>query len=100
MLWPTAFRLGEVVKHASGEVMYLTRACLTWSIGGVLLTCPTKAQLMAMRSGDFARLAPPRSKPDQWGKIHCPFPVVLSYQDEPANAALALRDIELYASSA
>lgn len=48
-----------------------------------------------MRKGDFARLAPSRSKPDQWGEIHCPFPVVLTYTEEPGNAARALRDIEL-----
>jgi hypothetical protein len=45
--------------------------------------------------GDYARLAPPRSKPDQWGEIHCPHPVTLTYYDEPGNAAAALREIEL-----
>ena len=40
--------------------------------------------------------APPRSKPDQTGEIHCPFSVVLTYHpDDPINAAAALRDIEL-----
>ena len=42
------------------------------------------------------RLAPPRSKPDQTGEIHCPFSVVLTYHpDDPINAAAALRDLEL-----
>lgn len=27
--------------------------------------------------------------------MHCPFPVVLTYADEPGNAACALRDVEL-----
>lgn len=95
VLWPTAFRLGEIVRHSSGEVMYLTRACLSWSIGWVILTDSTRAQIMALRSGDFVGLLPPRSKPDQWGEVHCPFPVILSIHDEFANAAVSLRDIKL-----
>ena len=93
----TAFRLGEIVHHASGEIMYLTFESLVWSIGGVLIEDPTPAQLRSMRSGiDGARLAPPRSKPDQWGEIHCPFSVVLTYEaHDPINAAAALRDVEL-----
>ena len=56
-----------------------------------------QAQLAAMRSGiDGARLAPPRSKPDQWGEIHCPFSVVLTFEaHDPINAAAALRELEL-----
>ncbi|KAL3910101.1 MAG: hypothetical protein SGPRY_009184 [Prymnesium sp.] len=92
VMWPTAFRLREVVRHASGEFVFLTRSCLTC---GVIITNPTPAQLQAMREGDFARLAPSRSKPDQWGEIHCPFPVVLTYQEVPGNAANALRELEL-----
>ena len=74
---------------------------MVWSIGGVLIESPTHQQLVSsqlrtMRSGvDGARLAPPRSKPDQWGEIHCPFSSVLTYDaHDPTNAAAALRDIE------
>ena len=93
----TAFRLGEIVRHTSGEIMFLTFESLSWSLGGALVKHPTKSQLRAMRSGiDGARLAPPRSKPDQWGEIHCPFAAVLTYEEhDPINAAAALRDIEL-----
>ena len=93
----TAFRLGEIVRHTSGEIMYLTFESLVWSIGGVLITDPTVDQLNAMRSGiDGARLAPPRSKPDPWGEIHCPFSAVLTYEaGDPINAAAALRDVEI-----
>ena len=93
----TAFRLGEIVSHTSGEIMFLTFESLTWVIGGVVISHPTPAQLAAMRPGrDGARLAPPRSKPDQTGEIHCPFGVVLTYHpDDPINAAAALRDLEL-----
>ena len=91
----TAFRLGEIVEHTSGELMYLTRDSITWHIRGLVLTDPTWAQLAEMRPGlDFARARPPRSKPDQWGEIHCPFPATITYYDEPGNAAAALREIE------
>ena len=57
---------------------------------------PTAAQLRSMRPGrDQALLFPPRSKPDQMGEIHCPFPVYLTYYDTEINPAAALRDIEL-----
>jgi hypothetical protein len=94
----TAFRLGEIVAHPSGEIMFITRACLFWCIAGVIISDPTAAQLMALRPGiDYACVQPPRSKPDQWGEIHCPFPVILTYGTEAANPAAGLRDIELAA---
>ena len=69
------------MKHTSNEIMFLTFESLTWVIGGIAISHPTPAQLAAMRPGvDGARLAPPRSKPDQTGEIHCPFSVVLTYQ--------------------
>jgi hypothetical protein len=97
----TAFRLGEIVSHSSGEIMYLTFESLTWVIGGVAISHPTAAQLALLRPGiDGARLAPPRSKPDQTGEIHCPFSVVLTFHpDDPINAAAALRDLELRVGS-
>ena len=92
----TAFRLGEIVAHRSGEIMFITYACLVWCICGVIVIDPTPAQLRALRPGlDYALVAPPRSKPDQWGEIHCPFPVTLTFNTEPDNPAAALRDIEL-----
>ncbi|KAL1508127.1 hypothetical protein AB1Y20_007715 [Prymnesium parvum] len=76
--------------------MYITRSCVVWNVGGTLLTDPSPEQLSALRAGlDYALVAPPRSKPDQWGEIHCPFPVTLTYDTETPNAAACLRDIEL-----
>ncbi|KAL1498500.1 hypothetical protein AB1Y20_013824 [Prymnesium parvum] len=37
----------------------------------------------------------PREPPDQWGEIHCPYPVILTFYVECGNAAAALRDLEL-----
>ena len=42
-------------------------ASLTWRIGGEDVPCPTVAQLLALRPGDFAVLKPPPSKADQFG---------------------------------
>ena len=92
----TAFRLAEIVGNGSSEIMYLTLDCLTWRINGVFVKRPTLAQLASLRSGrDVAFVTPPRSKPDQWGETHCPFPVVLTFNDtDPINAAAKLRDLE------
>ena len=91
----TAFRLAEIVAHSSGEIMYLTRSDVHLNLSGVVIDDPTPAQLDSMRPGvDKVGITPPRSKPDQWGEIHCPFPVYLTYYDEPENPAKAIIDIE------
>ena len=96
-LMHTGFRLAEIVGNGSAEVMYLTLQCLTWRINGKFITHPTRAELASLVSGrDVAFVAPPRSKPDQWGETHCPFPVVLTFDDaDDINPAACLRDIEL-----
>ena len=92
----TAFRLGEVVGNATPEIMYLTWSSLMWFIGGVYLRVPSRQQLLAMRPGiDGVLCFPPRSKPDQWGEIHCPFPVRLTFEQTELNPCAALRDLEL-----
>ena len=94
--WRTGHRLAEFVYHPSGEIYYLTRADLTWVIGGVAVSDPTPAQLAQLRPGDYAMLAPPRSKTDQFGEIHCPFPSAILFDpSRPCNAGVQLRDIEL-----
>ena len=93
----TAFRLAELVQHPSGEIMYITRDAVTWHLAGLVITDPTPNQLLAMRPGlDFARCRVPRSKPDQWGEIHCPFPVTLTYYKDDINGAEVLRQIEIH----
>jgi hypothetical protein len=94
--WHTGHRLAEFVEHPSGEVMYLTRADVTWMIGGVAVSDPTPAQLASLRPGDSVLIAPPRSKTDQFGEIHSPFPsCVLFDPSRPGNAGARLRDLEL-----
>ena len=92
----TGFRLAEIVGNGSGEIMFLTYGCLFWCIDNVMIAKPSRAQLLSMRPGrDGAVVFPPRSKPDQWGETHCPFPVRLTYETTELNPAAALRDLEL-----
>jgi len=92
----TAFRLGEIVGNGSTEIMFITWATLVWRIDGVMVAKPTAAQLRSMHTGrDSALVFPPRSKPDQFGVIHCPFPVTLTLENTALNAAAALRELEL-----
>ena len=96
VLWRTGHRVGEVVRHPSGLLVYLiTRADLTWRIAGVYVSDPSLAQLLLLREGDLALLASPASKTDQFGELYAPFPSVLPYHPtQPANAARALAGIE------
>ena len=88
----TAFRLGE----ATGPDPFLTFTHQVWSIRGTIVTDPTAAQLHSLRPGmDYAQVAPPLSKADQWGERNCPFMVTLTYSEEPENPAAQLRDLEL-----
>ena len=92
----TGFRLGEVVGNGSGEIMFLTFGCLFWRIDDLMVSAPTQAQLLSLTPGrDSAIVFPPRSKPDQWGETHCPFPVRLTFETTDLNPAAALRDLEL-----
>ena len=88
------WRLAEWVWHSSGEIMYMCRSDLWWRLKGRIVKDPTDAEMDSVDVGDAAFLAPPRTKPDQWGEIHCPFPVTLPFDRSPDNAAAALRDIE------
>ena len=97
VLMVSGLRLGEIVGNGSGEVTYVTLDCVAWRIDGVIVKNPSLAQLNSLVSGrDAALVSPPRAKPDPWGEIHCPFPMVFTFNDaDPINAASAIRDIEL-----
>jgi hypothetical protein len=95
VLWRSGHRLGEIVGAPSGEVSYLTRSCVTFSIGKVLVNDPQAAQLRLLRAGDFVLLAPCSSKPDQFGEEHCPYPSLLPFDGSSSSAAAVMRDIEL-----
>jgi hypothetical protein len=84
--WRTGHRLAEFVYHPSGDICYLTRADVTYVIGGVVVTDPSREQLLQMRPGDAILIQPPRSKTDQFGEIHCPFPSTVPF-NRTANSA-------------
>ena len=93
----TGFRLAEVAAHSSGEIKYLTRANLTAVVKKMPYVDPSPEILRSMSVGDYFLVTPPRSKTDEWGEIHCPFPCTLMYSDDPLNPARRLRDAELRA---
>ena len=96
MLWRTGHRLGEIVWHPSGEVNYLTRACVSISkADGSKIGQPTATDWRALAAGDCILLAPCTSKSDQFGEEHCPFPSILPYDGSDTDAAAGIRDIEL-----
>jgi hypothetical protein len=88
--WRTGHRLAEFVRHPSGELCYLTRASVTYVIDNVTVVDPTQAQLMQMRPGDIILIQPPRSKTDQFGEIHCPFPSSVPFSHRPDSAGYIL----------
>ena len=96
----TGFRLAEIVGNGSGEIMFLTYGSLFWCIDNLMIAAPSRAQLLNLRPGqDSAVVFPPRSKPDQWGETHCPFPVRLTYETTELNPALPPYATSSYASA-
>jgi hypothetical protein len=96
LLWRSGHRLGEIVWHPSGEISYLTRACVSITkASGAKVPAPTSAHWRALAPGDSVLLAPSTSKSDQFGEEHCPFPSILPYDSSDTSAAAAVRDIEL-----
>jgi hypothetical protein len=93
--WRTGHRLAEFVAHPSGEVCYVTRHDVTYLIAGVPVADPTPAQLALLRPGDTILIAPPRSKTDQFGEIHSPFPSAIAYSADTNSAGYIIQQIEL-----
>ncbi|EOD33512.1 hypothetical protein EMIHUDRAFT_229660 [Emiliania huxleyi CCMP1516] len=76
-LFRTAFRLGEICGHASGEIMYLTRSSVVWRINVIIHSNPSRALLRSMvPNRDGCLVTPPR----------CPFTIFigLSAREEAA----------------
>ena len=92
--WRTGHRLAEFVAHPSGEVCYLTRGSISYIISGVVVDDPTAAQLSQIQPGDVILITPPRSKTDQFGEIHCPFPSSVPYSTDPCSAGNILVQLE------
>ena len=93
--WRTGHRLAEFVSHPSGEVCFVTRNDVSYIIAGIPVADPTPAQLAALMPGDTILIAPPRSKTDQFGEIHSPFPSAISFSLDPDSAGNIIQQIEL-----
>ena len=93
--WRTGHRLAEFVAHPSGEVCFVTRLDVTYIIAGVPVCDPTPAQLAALQPGDTILIAPPRSKTDQFGEIHSPFPSAIAFSFDQNSAGYIIQQIEL-----
>jgi hypothetical protein len=91
----TGHRLAEFVAHPSGELCYLTRGSISYVMGGVASRDPSVEQLRALRPGDVILIQPPRSKTDQFGEIHCPFPSSVPFSLDGGSAGYIIRQIEL-----
>ena len=91
----TGFRLGELVYHNSDEFMYLVWSDVTAVIGGVTYSDPSEAQWASMATGDYIVVVPPRSKTDQFGEVHCPYPCIIPFENTVLNAARRVRDAAL-----
>jgi len=83
------------VAHPSGELCYLARGNISYVISGVTVPDPTNAQLLVMQPGDVVLITPPRSKTDQFGEIHCPFPSSVPFSRDEGSAGYIIRQIEL-----
>ena len=75
---------------------HMSRASLFWVIRGVVVSCPTAAQLRGLREGDLAGLIVAPCKNEPWGLVFMPHPLFFRFvPDILDNTAAALRDMLL-----
>ena len=74
----------------------LCRSNVSFTFSNLVVTDPTKEQLLNMRDGDRVDVSPAPGKCDAWLEVHAHFPYTFVYrQADQYNVAAALRDIEL-----
>ena len=97
ILYYTALRFAEAAKHLSGEIRYIVRDSLVWHIAAVAasLKDPSVADLNTVRPGDSFEIIVPLSKSDQFGEIHCPFPIPIEFSRDSLSAFQRILAIEL-----
>ena len=91
------FRKAELAlpSGSSWSNMHISRASLSWRIGGKLYADPDPSVLSSVALGDFAILIPPPSKADPFGAFFGGRPVYFPFGSESVNAAAALLALEL-----
>ena len=92
----SGMRKDEVTSKRAFTKRDLSRASLSWLIGGLLVRSPTPIQLASLVPGeDYAILTPAPAKADKFGTIYGNLPIYLPYHPgEAINAATRLRDLE------
>ena len=84
-----AFRKAELLPslHTAVGPCDLTRASITWIVGGVAIANPLTEQLAGLTTGDYCVVKPPTSKADPFGLHFTTKPIYLPFQDTLGNAA-------------
>ena len=98
VLAQTGFRGSEVSLTASKTFTKATisRASVTWRIGGVDVPDPSPAQLASLKEGDYVLIVPPPSKCDRFGIAWGSDPIYLAWHPlQPINAARLIQQLEL-----
>jgi hypothetical protein len=94
----TGFRGSEVVlgRNRSFDSSSISRASISWRIGGVDVSDPSEEQLRNLREGDYCLIIPPPSKCDQFGIAWGNAPIYLAWHaGRPICAARELQALEL-----
>ena len=90
------FRKAELCldQNTEFDAMHMSRASLFWVINGVVVRCPTVAQLQNLQVGDKAGLLACPAKNDPWGCFFMPHPLFFNFlEGKPDNTAARLRDM-------
>ena len=84
-----AFRKAELLPapNTTAGPCDLTRASISWIIGGVAVADPSAEQLASLASGDYCVIKPPTSKADPFGLHFTTKPIYLPFADNLGNAA-------------
>ena len=95
LLLETGFRLSEITDD-HWDIRRASRGSVSFRIRGIILSAPTREQLMDMEEGDIVLIEPPPSKPDPTGRVWGCKPIFLPFHSTRQTcAARALRDMEL-----
>ncbi len=95
LLLETGFSLSEITDD-HWDIRRASRGSVSFRIGGIIMSAPTREQLMDMTEGDIVLIEPPPSKPDPTGRIWGCKPISLPFHPTRQTcAARALRDMEL-----
>ena len=94
----TGFRKAEMVLGTDDtwDSDHLSRASVSWVVQGVHRTHLSRAQLLALREGDYVQIKPPPSKADPYALVWGTRPIYGAFKEhDKVNMARELRDLFL-----